>query len=53
VVSACYGAAAAGRAARQADVARAIGQTRPLAQVMAESVAALRDWARGRTVPAD
>jgi SpoVK/Ycf46/Vps4 family AAA+-type ATPase len=53
VVSACYGAAAAGRGARQEDVARAIGQTRPLAHVMAESIAALRDWARGRTVPAD
>lgn len=53
VVSACYGAAAAERSARQDDMARAIAGTRPLAQVMAESVQALRDWAQGRTVPAD
>jgi len=30
-----------------------IAATRPLAVVMAESVAALRDWAKERTVPAD
>jgi AAA+ superfamily predicted ATPase len=28
-------------------------QTRPLSVLMAEQVAALREWARGRTVPAD
>jgi hypothetical protein len=30
-----------------------IAATRPLAVIMAESVAALRDWAKERTVPAD
>jgi len=30
-----------------------IAATRPLAVVMAESVAALREWAKDRTVPAD
>ena len=30
-----------------------IAATRPLAVVMAESVAALRAWARERTVPAE
>lgn len=30
-----------------------IAATRPLAVIMAESVAALRDWAKDRTVPAD
>jgi hypothetical protein len=29
-----------------------IAATRPLAVVMAENVAALRAWAKGRTVPA-
>jgi SpoVK/Ycf46/Vps4 family AAA+-type ATPase len=53
VVSACYGAAAAGRTAGQADVERALASTRPLSVVMAESVQALRDWARDRTVAAD
>jgi SpoVK/Ycf46/Vps4 family AAA+-type ATPase len=53
VVSACYGAAAAGRPAGQADVERALASTRPLSVVMAESVQALRDWARDRTVAAD
>jgi SpoVK/Ycf46/Vps4 family AAA+-type ATPase len=53
VVSACYGAAAAGRTAGQADVERALASTRPLSVVMAESVQALRDWARDRAVAAD
>ncbi|MBV8306956.1 MAG: hypothetical protein JO274_05710, partial [Gammaproteobacteria bacterium] len=30
-----------------------IAATRPLAVVMAENVAALREWARERTVPAE
>lgn len=53
VVSACYGAAAAGRPAGQADVERELARTRPLSVVMAESVQALRAWARDRTVAAD
>ena len=30
-----------------------LGQTRPLARVMVEKISALREWARGRTVPAN
>ena len=34
-------------------LAAEIGATRPLSVVMAESVAALREWAKDRTVPAE
>jgi hypothetical protein len=34
-------------------VERALARTRPLSVVMAESVQALRTWARDRTVAAD
>ncbi len=53
VVSALYAAAAERRKPTQADLLAAIAATRPLAVLMAEPVAALRDWASGRTVPAN
>ena len=53
VVAALYSANAQHRAA-DAEILRAeIAATRPLAVVMAEKVEALRQWAEGRTVPAD
>ena len=53
VVSALYAANAAKSALGQAHVLRALQETRPLSVLMAEPVAALREWARGRTVSAD
>jgi SpoVK/Ycf46/Vps4 family AAA+-type ATPase len=53
VVSALYAAAADRGAATQQHLLAAIRSTRPLSVLMAERVAALREWARGRTVPAD
>lgn len=41
-----------GRALATDDIANEIRATRPLSVVMAEGMAALREWARGRTVPA-
>jgi hypothetical protein len=53
IVAALY-TAHAKHAAPDAQLLRSeIAATRPLAVVMAESVAALRDWARERTVPAE
>jgi len=37
----------------QTHLLEAIGGTRPLSVLMAESVQGLREWARTRTVPAD
>ena len=44
---------AAGTVVAQDAVVHEVAQTRPLSVLMAEQVQALRDWARGRTVPAD
>jgi SpoVK/Ycf46/Vps4 family AAA+-type ATPase len=52
IVSAQYAANAENCAMTQAHVATALRETRPLSVLMAEQVAALRDWARGRTVTA-
>jgi SpoVK/Ycf46/Vps4 family AAA+-type ATPase len=52
IVSALYGAHARGEALAEAHLATALGETRPLSVLMAEKVAALRSWARGRTVAA-
>jgi len=53
VVSALYAAHADGAPVDEARLLQAIRETRPLSVLMAEQVMALRDWARGRTVPAD
>jgi ATPase family associated with various cellular activities (AAA) len=53
IVSAMYAAHAQGRDASQADLLAEIQQTRPLSVVMAEKVGEIREWAAGRTVPAD
>jgi hypothetical protein len=47
-----YEGHAAKRPIDSALVAEELARTRPLAVVMAERVAALREWAAGRTVPA-
>jgi len=52
VVSAIYTAHADSRQPGARDVLAEIRGTRPLSQVMAERIAALREWARDRTVPA-
>jgi hypothetical protein len=53
VVAALY-AAASGRAPpTQQQLVDEIRNTRPLSVLMGERVEALREWARGRTVPAD
>jgi len=53
IVSGLYAAFAEDRPLTTADVAREITDTKPLSTTMAEPIAALRSWARGRTVPAD
>jgi hypothetical protein len=53
VVAALYDAAAAGKPLDQAMLLQEIARTRPLSTTMAERVAALRDWAAGRTARAD
>jgi len=53
IVSAMYVAAAGERSMTQDDLHAELQQTRPLSVVMGERVAALRDWAAERTVPAD
>jgi hypothetical protein len=52
VVAALYAAAADKVRPTQQHFLAEIGNTRPLSVLMAERVAALREWARGRTVPA-
>jgi ATPase family associated with various cellular activities (AAA) len=52
IVAALYSAHAKQVAPDARLLSAEIGATRPLAVVMAESVAALRDWAKDRTVPA-
>ncbi len=53
IVSAIYTAHAQNRTVTQMDLTAEIAQTRPLSVVMAEQVAALRQWAADRTVPCD
>jgi len=53
IVSALYAAHALSQQAGHAHVAAELRKTRPLSVIMAERVAALRGWARGRTVPAE
>jgi SpoVK/Ycf46/Vps4 family AAA+-type ATPase len=53
VVGALYTAHATGQKLTQAHLAAELERTRPLSVVMAEKVAALRLWARDRTVAAD
>jgi SpoVK/Ycf46/Vps4 family AAA+-type ATPase len=53
IVAALYSAHAKHANADAALLAAEIAATRPLAVVMAESVAELREWAKDRTVPAD
>lgn len=53
VVSAAYAAHADGGQVTADHLLSEAAATRPLSVVMAEQVAALRDWARTRTVPAD
>jgi len=51
-VSAMYESHAAKRPLDTALVADELARTRPLAVVMAERIASLREWAATRTVPA-
>ena len=53
IVAAIYEARAANRSPTTSDVEAEIVRTRPLSVVMAEQVAALREWAASRTVSAD
>ena len=53
IVSALYAAHAKKQPLATAHIVDEIGRTRPLSVVMAEHVASMRDWARGRTVPCD
>ena len=53
IVAALYSAHAKHVAPDAQLLAAEIATTRPLAVVMAESVASLREWAKDRTVPAD
>ena len=53
IVSALYAAHSLEQAPQAAHLEREFRKTQPLSVVMAERVAALRNWAQGRTVPAD
>lgn len=53
IVSACYGAHALKQAVSADLIRREMGATRPLAVLMAERIAELREWAAERTVAAD
>jgi hypothetical protein len=53
IVSGLYAAHAAGAPLSDFTLRGEVRATRPLSVVMGERVAALRDWAQGRTVPAD
>ncbi|HZX81717.1 MAG TPA: AAA family ATPase, partial [Lysobacter sp.] len=53
IVSGLYAAHAAGAPLSDFTLRTELRNTRPLSVVMAERVEALRDWAQGRTVPAD
>lgn len=53
VISALYTAFSGGRRLSTELILREIEQTRPLSRTMEERIRALRDWASGRTIPAD
>ena len=53
VVSALYAAHAKAQALSTTHLLEEIQQTKPLSVVMRERVSGLRQWADGRTVPAD
>ena len=53
VVSSLYAAHALSQALSSEHILREVEQTKPLSIVMQERVAALREWAEGRTVPCD
>jgi SpoVK/Ycf46/Vps4 family AAA+-type ATPase len=53
IVAALYAAHALGQEPTHAHLAAELSKTRPLSVIMAEPVAALRSWARGRTVAAE
>ena len=53
IIAAAYAAHAEGKPLGTSHVIGEIKSTRPLAVLRAEEVAALRDWAQRRTVPAD
>ena len=53
IVSALYAARAAHGAVTQEELLAELHNTRPLSVLMAEKVDGLREWAAGRTVPAD
>jgi len=53
IVSALYAARAAHGAVTQEELLAELHNTRPLSVLMAEQVNGLREWAAGRTVPAD
>ncbi len=53
IVSALYAAHAKGQPLSTAHILEEISHTRPLSVVMQEKIAAMRDWAAGRTVPCD
>src|SRR5581483_4704131 len=53
IVAALYDARSGGGRVDAAAIGRELQATRPLSVVMAEKIAALRAWARERTVPAD
>ena len=53
IVSSLFAARAAHRPLAQEDLLNELHSTRPLSVLMAEKVQALREWAQGRTVPAD
>jgi len=52
VVSALYSAFSGGEALTTSELLAEISQTRPLSVTRREDIQALREWARGRTVPA-
>jgi ATP-dependent 26S proteasome regulatory subunit len=53
IIAALYEAHAAGNSLDDEAIQQELKRTRPLSVVMAEKVSALREWAHGRTVPAD
>ncbi|HEY5851467.1 MAG TPA: ATPase, partial [Lysobacter sp.] len=53
IVAALYAAHAAKAPLNDFTLRAELKQTRPLSVLMAEQVQALREWANGRTVPAD
>jgi SpoVK/Ycf46/Vps4 family AAA+-type ATPase len=53
IVAALYAAHAKRQPLATEHILEEVRQTRPLSVVMAERIAAMRDWAAGRTVPCD